>query len=516
MLNAQTGEPVRKAQVTVIQAPAPQGNDTGPRYAITDASGRFSVSGLDPGRYRLDAQADRFAPLAYGAREPGRRGKVLALEPGQSLRDVTLHLVPCGVMAGTVRDENGDPVVGVSVQALPVGRIRFSQQGNQSQTNDLGEYRLYGLVPGSYIIQVTPQARPDQIDPPGMAYVDTFYPDTSDPAAATPLAVQPGSEMHEIDVDIRPVHAVRVRGRMFNANGTPAEGGFVMLVPRGRESRSPAAAVVRAYTPSRYNAGVQGTRGDFEIHDVPAGSYWAYGAVPGRNRQDQVRVALEVDDTDVEGLILTVGAGAELAGRVRVEPEKSFNYSALGLILRPEADAPNMGTAGAQVNANGTFVLHDVASGTYRVNVVGFPEEYYLKSARVGGADVLESGLIVDSAVNPGSAEIVLSSLGGSVSGAVSRDQQPAQATVFLVPDPPHRDRQDLYSSKRTKGDGTFSLLGLPPGDYKLFAFEDPDPELISDPSLFQAYEAKGEAVHIEAGHGQPVQLELIPAEDSR
>ena len=109
--------------------------------------------------------------------------------------------------------------------------------------------------------------------------------------------------------------------------------------------------------------------------------------------------------------------------------------------------------------------------------------------------------------------DIMLSSSGGSVSGAVLKDHQPAQATVFLVPDPPRRDREDLYSSKPSKPDGTFTLVGLPPGDFKLFAFEDPDPELQPDPSILQPYEAKGQSVHIEDGQSQSVQLELIPAD---
>ena len=56
-------------------------------------------------------------------------------------------------------------------------------------------------------------------------------------------------------------------------------------------------------------------------------------------------------------------------------------------------------------------------------------------------------------------------------------------------------------------------MLGLPPGDFKLFAFEDPDPDLQGDPSLLQPYETKGQSVHISDGQSQSVQLELIPAD---
>ena len=66
---------------------------------------------------------------------------------------------------------------------------------------------------------------------------------------------------------------------------------------------------------------------------------------------------------------------------------------------------------------------------------------------------------------------------------------------------------------KPTQRDGTFTLLGLPPGDFKLFAFEDADPGVITDPAWLQPFEAKGQTVHVEDGRSQSVQLELIHAE---
>lgn len=513
VVNAQTGEPIRKAQVTAVREGGANASNQGPQASVSDVSGHFSITGLEPGRYRLDVEADRFAGQTYGARRPGGRGKPLELGNGQTLRDLSVRLQPAGAITGTVRDEDGDAVVRAFVRAIPVGGARF-RGWSQAETNDLGAYRLFGLIPGTYLVQVDAQQQSERADSMGRTYVATFYPGVTSTAAAAPIQVQPGAEIQQIDIDMKPVHAVAVRGRMVNqSTGGSTQGGWVGLVPRDADSDSGPGVKAGKYFPGvRYNGGVQDSQGNFELRAVPAGSYWLTANLQGNGRQYQGREPLEVGDSDVQGLIVTVSAGVSIAGRIRIDPPKPFNYSSLGINLIPE-EAMGGGGGGAQPKANGDFFLQDVGAGSYRLSVGGFPEEYYLKSAKLGGVDVLDAGLNIDSA-SPGALEIELSSQGGSISGAVFRDHQPAAATVFLVPNPPRRNRQDLYSMKATKADGTFTLLGLPPGDFKLFAFEDAEPGMWwSDPSALQSYEAKGQAIHIDDGGSQSIQLELIPAE---
>jgi hypothetical protein len=219
---------------------------------------------------------------------------------------------------------------------------------------------------------------------------------------------------------------------------------------------------------------------------------------------------VDVGDRDVSGVEVPVSAAVMLTGRVRVEPAQTLDFSKVVISLESLDSVNFMGGQATQAKSDGAFVLDSVAGGNYRLKVAGFPEQYYVKSARLGGGDVLEGGLTMTSS---GALDIVLSPSGGSISGAVLKDHQPAQAIVVLAPDPPHRDRRDLYSSKLTKPDGTFTLVGLPPGDFKLFALESPDVDL-DDPSSLQPYETKGLSVHNEDGKSQSVELELIPADD--
>src|SRR5262249_6544813 len=143
----------------------------------------------------------------------------------------------------------------------------------------------------------------------------------------------------------------------------------------------------------------------------------------------------------------------------------------------------------AQANSDGTFVLENIAPTEYRLAISGLPPGFYVKDARLGGADVLGKEFPIASSVS-GGFNIVVSPSSGEVSGAVQDDrQQPvAEALVALVPDR-QRDRSDLYKSATTDASGRFTVRGITPGDYKLFAWEDLARGGYFEPGLLQKVE---------------------------
>ena len=167
------------------------------------------------------------------------------------------------------------------------------------------------------------------------------------------------------------------------------------------------------------------------------------------------------------------------------------------------------------VKADGSFLLKNAFDGDYELSVGNLPENYFIKSARLDGVDVLAAGVTVDRKQAPGSLEIVVSPNGASVDGVISKDQQPFQgATVTLVPDPPHRGERRLFKSTATDQNGHFVLQGLSPGDYKVFAWEKIEPGAYTSAEFLQPYENLGEPVHITEGSHNPVQVDLIPAKE--
>ena len=123
--------------------------------ASTDSAGQFAITGIAPGKYRLSAERSGFINTQYGARGPNKPGTLLTLEPGQKSSDLAMRLTPQGVIAGRVLDEDGEPVANVDVQVLRQqymqGRKQMARTGGAT-TNDLGEYRVFGLPPGRYFV----------------------------------------------------------------------------------------------------------------------------------------------------------------------------------------------------------------------------------------------------------------------------------------------------------------------------------------------------------------------------
>ncbi|TAK12751.1 MAG: hypothetical protein EPO35_11040 [Acidobacteria bacterium] len=155
VVSSDGGRPVRRARVTLA------GGDLGTaKTATSDDQGRFSFTALPAGRFTLAASKAGYVNIQYGQKKPGRAGTPIQLADGQHLEDVKLPLPKGGVITGTVLDENNEASPGTQVTAwraeMRTGEKRYQQVG-ADQTDDRGIYRIYGLLPGDYVIRATPR-----------------------------------------------------------------------------------------------------------------------------------------------------------------------------------------------------------------------------------------------------------------------------------------------------------------------------------------------------------------------
>src|SRR5207249_4548569 len=97
------------------------------------------------------------------------------------------------------------------------GRKQLVTYGSAS-TNDLGEYRIFGLPPGRYFVSVSPRRNyafrggSGVSQPPSEEeYVATYYPGSADLAAASPLEVG-NSNLENLRITINP--PVSLSGRV--------------------------------------------------------------------------------------------------------------------------------------------------------------------------------------------------------------------------------------------------------------------------------------------------------------
>ena len=484
VVNSVTGEPLNK--VDLLLEPL---DSQATQVAVTesDAQGRFALVDLEPGRYRLKGKRRGFLEMAYGARRPDSDGSVVQLEKGQSLEGLKFKLTPAAVIAGTVRDGDGEPLEGalVTLARLTYEYGRPRVEGiDSTDTDDRGEYRFRGLAAGKYYVGVEPKPGEwDRVDHsantgPSEASVPTLYPGITDAAMAVPIAVSTGAQVGGIDVTLLRSRVFRVGGRVLNA---PAAARLEVVLHDVKN------AAIESYD---LRTTTRNAAGDFEFRGVPPGSYELSVADPSQFG----RTAVTVGASAVDGVRVTLAPGAEVKLQIVTDDSAKPDMSRLDFLL---TTGGRRGFGRMSSLADG-FTLHNVPPDRYALKLFGsLLREYYVKDAHAGETDVLTGGLTVTGA-GAIEIEIAIASDGAAVEGVVrDRNGQPVQgATVLLAPE--RRLRADLFRSAATDRNGHYEFTAVAPGGYKLFAWEDVEPGAWNDPGFLQDYEELGEKMVLE------------------
>jgi hypothetical protein len=481
---------------------------------VTDIGGRFEVKGIEPGRYRLRVIRNGYITQEYGQRTPNDPGAILALTPGQDLKELLFRLLPSGVISGRIQNENGDPLPWVRVSALRATYLRGKRTLSSEVTvvtNDLGEYRVFGLRPGRYFLCAT--YRPGQrLDPSEededsrdigkFGYVPTYYPGTPDPARATALIVKTGDEISSMDLLLEPATVYSVRGHVGLSSSRRNQSGIILAL----EAHSTG---IGWSTPSRQSV-IDKPDGAFEIQDVLPGSYTLSAFWFDEGRRYQARQSVEITNIDLEGLQLTLLPGVDVRGQILWDPNLCLEKDPLRVFAR-SADTAFAYVSQFRIAANGTFLLHELPEGLYRITTSGQSQDCYLKSIRYGGMEVSADEFNVIRGTQA-SLEVTISSRGAHVQGTVKdADGLPAVGVwVVLVPNDAQRSAFHLFKQQSTDQYGRFNIRGVTPGDYKLFSWEQVEQNAWEDQDFLKPFESKGESISLQEGDGKSIDLVAI------
>jgi len=523
--NAVTGEPLKKARVTLRRSGS-IGNTAVPATdsVVTDASGAFEFRNVYPGDCTLLAARPGFAGRVR-ASSSGMGSMVrLALASGQKVTDLKLRIDPEGVISGKVVDENGDPARNVMVSALrpsyAQGVRRLTSEGvSLNSTNDLGEYRIFGLTPGRYYVQA--RSSPSSLYGAGLpatadrVYPAVYYPGSLDLETATRVEVRAGAEAGNTNFTLRPAQAAKVRGRVVDgATGQPPGRTIVSISGGSGMSGVGGIAVVNA-------------KGEFEIGGLLPGSYTASASAAAGNRMLSARETIAVGATGLSGVLLRLAAGASLAGTVRAgdatqaagldltklrvyvrSPEAG---GLTGAVMVPAMPVQRAGPVPGGVDDQGNFTLENVSAFRMMASISGLPDGYYLKSANFDNQETVDTGF---EATGTGRyrLDLVVGGDGAQLDGAVLdiKDQPVGVAMVVLVPADPDRRPARLYKSTDTDQNGQFTLKSIPPGKYLLYAWENVDDGAWFDPEFMARFEKQGQSISFDPQEHKTVSLKPL------
>jgi hypothetical protein len=254
--------------------------------------------------------------------------------------------------------------------------------------------------------------------------------------------------------------------------------------------------------------------GSFEFNGVLPGAYSLVAdrqSGPGEPRYG-AHVDLTVGDQNVEGVVVQLVPGADLAGSVRLEGNQkaSVENMHVGLQTLTPVSYANLG---APLKADGRFVIDGVLPDRYRVNVTP-QSDVYLRAIRLGNQEVKDGVLDLSGGVS-GSLELILSSDGAALSGIVQDSKQrPASgATVVLVPDGARRSNPDLFKNAVTDLNGSFGFKAIPPGDYKIISWEAVEDYAWTDPAFLSTFENQGKSVSLKAAANENLTIPFIAPE---
>ena len=225
---------------------------------------------------------------------------------------------------------------------------------------------------------------------------------------------------------------------------------------------------------------------------------------------------LDVGDVDIEGIELIPAQPQPLSGRV-VAPEGRRLPPGLIVVLESRESGDRQGGGLAQVAADGTFSIPQVAPGDYNPILGSSASGYddaYIQAIRSGDSDALAEGVHIGTSPTP-ALEIVLKANGAAAEGTVTDDKgDPVpNASILLVPDPPKQGRSALFGQCQTGADGTCKIFGITPGEYHAYAFPAGGEIDRRDPEALKPFESYGQAIQFAEGEQKVVSLKTPPDE---
>jgi hypothetical protein len=407
------------------------------------------------------------------------------------------------VIAGHVYDETGDPMAGIPVRVLRYqyqqGERRLTPAGS-AQTNDLGEYRVWGLMPGEYYVDAQsrinlPFAVPGgrggrgggaggaiagaagalaagnaaALLPPNdesqKAYAPTFYPGVTSVAEALPITLGLSQQSLDVDFGLQLVPVARVSGHVANPDGSATRSGNVTLatdvMAGGRGNQ----------LGNNYASRITGD-GSFSIANVPPGRYILRARGNDGEWPQYAAMPLTVSGADIPDVSIMVAQGATIIGTVSFPPSQTTLPDMTQVRISSMSVDPGLTNSQARVEKDNSFKIVAVAAGSHLIRAGGQLRGWSLKSVLLDGRDITDTPIEVRSGQEITRVAVTFTDAVTEINGTLTTDRGVpiTDYTVLAFPTDSslwHAQSRHIATA-RPDQNGKFRIRNLPAGSYYL------------------------------------------------
>jgi hypothetical protein len=503
VINELTREPVRKAQVTLGSANAPP--------AVTDATGRFVFRNLAAGTFWLQASHPQFP---QSPRVMQSRPLSVTLGQDEQKHDLVIALTPGATISGTVLDEDGKPLADCNVNVL---EFQLAQPGRKlgvrggAASDSRGQYRISSLPAGRYYLvvqcqQILPAPHPfiragPGVDLPKQRYTTEFYPGPPEASGAGRFTLAAGADSRGIDFHVRTTATITLRGRFSGDLGALRHNPWLQLRPS-----DPLTGDI-----FQYGGMADARRNTFRIEAVPPGRYLLVAIAQDETHAYQAKMPIDIGAETPPPIEVAFLPGSNFTGSIEWAGDQQQTLENAQVRLIPLDSPSYTQTPFSKIEKDKSFALSGVVPGRWRLQVD--TSTGYVKSLIVGDRPMSPHGFTI----GPGSGgvmRIVVGAKSAQIEGTVTGSKPDGATNLWLMaaPDDPDRIAEGAISVTSVEGGGHFTLAGIEPGKYRLYAFAGIEPwAMQQNPSVLKTLEGHAVQVDLEDGTKATTEVPIIP-----
>ena len=511
---AGSGRPLPRILVTLVSADgsdvAETLTDDDGRYRFTDVGvGRYAVS-AGPGEHRSDHLRQWFGEKLPATRWGRPPRYPLDMADGRDAADVDIAMLIALGIEGRILSPWEEGMANVPVVAMRPDGSRATD--NPVYSDDLGNYRLYGLAPGRYRVCADPVRQVQDDERTAPPFVRTCHPSATSEGAAADVTLT-SSDAVGIDVRVQRTGGRTVTGTVVDAAGMPANGAMVWASSVEQFNRSGSATV---------------RDGAFSIAGLVPGAYmlratiggqWPGESNPASREREMASLDVDLSAVDATGVALALSTAVKVRGRVLFDggPPSPSQVSRL-LVRASPWFSLFFDPASALVRQDATFELPEVFPLPVIASIQGLPEGWAVKSVRFNGRDVTYTP--ANLAAGGNQIEVTITNrLARPVVRVKDAEGQPVtDAGVLALPAAAKTGGTGFGAIHgRPSADGDVKLGPLPAGDYLLVALSLDELSLVSfDRSRLASLAGIGTMVTLKEDESPRIDLRLARLPEKR